>query len=304
MEILVSGFVAETRFIPQRMSRANSLQICRWEKDEEERRIKEDGKREKAALTTWRKWLMGLRIIERVREEYGGDADAHIAEEMNPFTNPSKAKKVLQSDVQTSLTPNEPLFSYPDDKEGIGGGFLVNDDDGFIDGGFLSEGHDEVKVPSGDGELTIEDERVLVDSGIMNGSTPMTFDAVQYGPSDSEGASVEADLDEKATVLRKTSTSGKEAAATASDSEHNILTKSPKGSAAPKRKAARKSETALKSHFFEHESDGDYNSNQGNVTRKEVGVKKPAKRKSTAKKTSVEDKTGPSTRASARKSTQ
>ena len=37
---------------------------------------------------------MGLRIIKRVREEYGGDAD--VPEAMNPFTNPSKVKKTLQ----------------------------------------------------------------------------------------------------------------------------------------------------------------------------------------------------------------
>ncbi|KAI4163371.1 MAG: hypothetical protein LQ342_003106 [Letrouitia transgressa] len=42
-----------------------------WEKDEEARRIKEEGKREKMALSMWRKMLTGLRIIERVRDEYG-----------------------------------------------------------------------------------------------------------------------------------------------------------------------------------------------------------------------------------------
>ena len=94
--------------------------ICRWEKDEEERRIKEEGKREKIALATWRKLLMGLRIIERVREEYGGDADAHIVEEMNPFTNPGKANKSLQADVGG----DGDMFSYADGKEDIGGGFV------------------------------------------------------------------------------------------------------------------------------------------------------------------------------------
>ncbi|KAL9614601.1 MAG: hypothetical protein Q9167_000889 [Letrouitia subvulpina] len=42
-----------------------------WEKDEEARRVKEEGKREKMALSMWRKMLTGLRIIERVRDEYG-----------------------------------------------------------------------------------------------------------------------------------------------------------------------------------------------------------------------------------------
>ena len=248
---------------------------------------------------------MGLRIIERVRKEYGGDTDAHIAEEMNPFTNPSKVKKALQPDVATGSTPNGGPLSYADDKEGIGGGFLADDDDDLNGGGFLSD--DEVEVLRKEGELTIEDERVPGDSGALNGSAPMTLDVVHHGPldtDDSQGASIEADLDEEEIVLEKASTNRKKAAATISDSKHGVPTISAKRRAAPKRKAGRKSETALKSHFFEHESDEDDQSNQGNLTSKEAAVKKPAKRQSTARKTNIEDGTGPSTRASTRKSTQ
>ena len=69
--------------------------ISEWEKEEEERKVKEEGKRERTALATWRKWLMGLRIIERVREEYGQDVDAHLKEGMNPFTNQNKSSKSI-----------------------------------------------------------------------------------------------------------------------------------------------------------------------------------------------------------------
>lgn len=41
------------------------------EKDEIERARKEDEKRRKAALGKWRKFLMGMRIVERIRQEYG-----------------------------------------------------------------------------------------------------------------------------------------------------------------------------------------------------------------------------------------
>lgn len=41
------------------------------EKDEAERKRKEDEKRRKAALNMWRKFLMGMRIAERIRQEYG-----------------------------------------------------------------------------------------------------------------------------------------------------------------------------------------------------------------------------------------
>lgn len=63
------------------------LVMNEWTKDEEERKRKSDLKREKAALLAWKKMLVGLRITKRVREEYGGDVDGHLREEMNPFTN-------------------------------------------------------------------------------------------------------------------------------------------------------------------------------------------------------------------------
>lgn len=40
-------------------------------KDEAERSRKEDEKRRKAALAMWRKFLMGMRIMERIRQDYG-----------------------------------------------------------------------------------------------------------------------------------------------------------------------------------------------------------------------------------------
>lgn len=265
--------------------------MCRWEKDEEERRIKEEGKREKTALATWRKWLMGLRIIERVREEYGGDADAHIAEEMNPFTNPSEAKKARQAGTGTGPTPERGPTPYADDKQEFGGGFLAEDED--VEGGgggFPREGHDEVEVPRRACELTIENQ---ADGGPLNGSPSMNSDVADRGPPHtdwSERAPTETDLDDKVTVPKKASTNGKKAATRISGPKENVPTNSPTRRALPKRKAARKSETALKSHFFEHESDEDGNGNRGSLT-KDVAVKKPAKRKSNR------DGLGPSLRA-------
>lgn len=45
--------------------------MAELQKDEAERRRKEDEKRRKAALGQWRKFIMGLRIVERIRQEYG-----------------------------------------------------------------------------------------------------------------------------------------------------------------------------------------------------------------------------------------
>ena len=102
-----------------------NLVIDRWEKEEKERKIKEEGKREKMALGTWRKLLMGLRIIQRVEEEYGGNPDADIKEASNPFTNQGKGQRA-RLEVHTSH--NAPAKRSPviDDEE-LGGGFIIED---------------------------------------------------------------------------------------------------------------------------------------------------------------------------------
>ena len=217
---------------------------------------------------------MGLRIIQRVREEYGGDApDAHIVEEMNPFTNSSKAKKALQADTVADSTPNRDSFFHADNEEDIGGSFLADDND-LDGGGFLPGGYDGVDI---------EDERGPVGSGPLNDSPPIGSILVDRRPPDTDdgkGGVTGVDVDSRAEAPEKASTNGKKSKAGIRGPEGNIPSSPPKRRAAPRRKAARKSETALNSHFFEQESDKDDNSNRGSLTNKEVAVKKPAKRKS------------------------
>ena len=90
-------------------------------------RIKEEGKREKMALAMWRKFLMGLRIVERVQEEYGGDANEHLRTEINPFTNNNKKRKNANTDE------GAPRFNgiTPANERGeeMQGGFLMEDED-------------------------------------------------------------------------------------------------------------------------------------------------------------------------------
>ena len=254
--------------------------MCRWEKDEEERRIKEEGKREKTALATWRKLLMGLRIIQRVREEYGGDADAHIAEEINPFTNPSRAKRALHIDTGTGSTPEGGPFSYGNEED-IGGGFLANDDDPDR-GSFSPERRDAVEVRHRAGELAIEGEKGPVDSDPLRGSLSADSDGKNLEPStndDSQEPLIEPDLKGKATVSPKASTNGREVAVTVTGPKGDVPIDSPKRRAAPKRKAARQSETALKSQLFEQEDDEIYNSDGEVLKTKEAAVERSAKRK-------------------------
>jgi len=110
-----------------------------WEEDQVQRRIKEDEKREKAALTLWRRFIVGLRIVQRLHEVY---EDGDGMEEVNPFTANrfrGKGKTVRAAH----------------DEEGGGGGF-INDgasDDG-EPGGFTRDSEDEdVEMGGGGGFL-------------------------------------------------------------------------------------------------------------------------------------------------------
>lgn len=91
-----------------------------WEAEQKEVKRKEDVKRTAAALQIWRKFVMGLRIVERMKTEY-----ADTGESINPFVNRAKRqgkaevpKRAIQVDQEEELA-----------------------------GGFFPEGHDEEEVP-------------------------------------------------------------------------------------------------------------------------------------------------------------
>ncbi|KAF3024124.1 hypothetical protein E8E14_005159 [Neopestalotiopsis sp. 37M] len=88
------------------------------EKDEAERKRKEDEKRRKAALGTWRKLLMGMRIAARIEKEYGHLEDKH-----------------------TSAAVDIP--GIDEDDAGEGGFMKMSEHDEDMAGGFLPEGYDE-----------------------------------------------------------------------------------------------------------------------------------------------------------------
>ncbi|KAI9844833.1 MAG: hypothetical protein M1837_005251 [Sclerophora amabilis] len=118
-----------------------------WYVDEEERKKKEEGKREKMALAAWRKFIMGLRILERVREEYGGDADGNVLDEVNPFTNRDRKKgnpnarvddgpSSRRNEVDATTDGHSPIdHSMTDADRGGGGFFPVDLDEADIEGG-------------------------------------------------------------------------------------------------------------------------------------------------------------------------
>jgi xeroderma pigmentosum group C-complementing protein len=89
------------------------LVMAEWEKDEAERKAKEEGKRERIALAMWRKMLVGLKIMKRVQEDYGGGSDGEKKDDMNPFTNKHN-KRAIASIREVSLTPADETFSTGD----------------------------------------------------------------------------------------------------------------------------------------------------------------------------------------------
>ncbi|KAL1956117.1 hypothetical protein VTO42DRAFT_7636 [Malbranchea cinnamomea] len=114
-----------------------------WLQADAERREKERLKQEKLILSTWRKFIMGLRINERIQEEYG---DIEDRESHNPFS-----RKEYRS--QTRIPdPND-----HDDVHEEGGGFLVPGEDDGDEGGFVVEGHQRQR------QLRNEDRTMLDD---------------------------------------------------------------------------------------------------------------------------------------------
>ncbi|RMJ27990.1 hypothetical protein PHISP_01105 [Aspergillus sp. HF37] len=105
-----------------------------WLAEEAEKRKKEQLKAEKLILQTWRKFLFGLRIAERVREEYGSGTASHDTEREahNPFSSRRPADPA----------PRPPREDPNEDPIDRGGGFLLPGADDGDDGGLVVERHD------------------------------------------------------------------------------------------------------------------------------------------------------------------
>ena len=279
-----------------------------WEKDEEERRIKEEGKREKAALGMWRKFLMGLRIVERVREEYGGDGEAHLKEDMNPFTKKGKSSMEASRGHSMIRHANDD-DSLPNGQDhDTAGGFLPEDD--IEPGGFLQDGHigevhedgevhahktiDLTKVENPDSTIVLRSPQPLEpsfefirsgDSPISESDTDADLEPLPKQLQKKRSSSAIVNRDSSTTQAKKSNGSASRSKVaqrargrrTKSTTQHpyeddsSEAAESPsasprlprnsntrleeKVSTRPKRNAARKSETAVRSHYFTHNSD-------------------------------------------------
>jgi len=290
-----------------------------WQKDEAERVRKEDEKRRKAAIFTWRKFLMGMRIIARVREEYGNDDDGTV-DVLNPWAN----NKSKEADADTEAQKR--IMDQRDEE--MAGGFLPEgynveepeehhhrsffpvareSDDEENGGGFVIEDHDDGRAKPATGQAYATPQSLLSKSGKDQASE----EDVDMRDDDSDAAKAPAtkkrgrppgttnkpisttaktlgkrtpakqkDTTSKSTGKRKTLVQDSaeddeesflsEIESNMSDAEEPPKKATKRGASrratmpvkssntprkTPKRTAARKSETALRSHYFEHTDD-------------------------------------------------
>jgi xeroderma pigmentosum group C-complementing protein len=142
--------------------------IEEWEKDEAERIRKEDEKTRKTAIGMWRKFLMGLRIVERVREEYGDELDGE-ADVLNPWTNKkgkgvdrdaemqNRAMEKRDEDMAGGFFPEGHDEEEPNDHHYAAGFFPVAiEDDDDQGGGFMIEDDEPMKVTNGHASPTAQ----------------------------------------------------------------------------------------------------------------------------------------------------
>ena len=114
-----------------------------WQVEAAEKRKREQLKAEKRILQTWRKFLFGLRITERVREEYGGGDSAEDRERdtHNPFA--ARQKKSQQSKDPTPEIDERHFEDSAQDPVDHGGGFLLpGEGDNERDDGLIVEHHE------------------------------------------------------------------------------------------------------------------------------------------------------------------
>ncbi|KAM0275722.1 hypothetical protein ACHAQH_007483 [Verticillium albo-atrum] len=97
-------------------------------KDEAEKARKEDEKRRKEALRLWSKFLKGLRIVERIRQDYG-----HVEDDVQIFGRKVGGTGDEDLDGQASCSDNPETA----------GGFFPDGHDDNMAGGFLPDGYNE-----------------------------------------------------------------------------------------------------------------------------------------------------------------
>lgn len=116
-------------------------------KDEAERSRKEDEKRRKKALAMWRKFLMGMRIVERIERDHGDKQDD--AEISGPDRGITETSNGEYEDMAGGFLPGGFEMEQEKEPHQAAGFFMVADEDGSDDDDLLQIDHGDVaKRPS------------------------------------------------------------------------------------------------------------------------------------------------------------
>ncbi|KAF2113322.1 Rad4 transglutaminase-like domain-containing protein, partial [Lophiotrema nucula] len=258
------------------------LVIDAWEADQAEKERKESEKREKLVLGLWKKFFVGLRIVNRFKEEYGEAAE--LPEQEVPAPKHKKAAKKKSEyetfreheDFEGGFVRDEPRPSG-----GLAGGFVRDEDEEMADG-FLAATQ-ESETGAGPTELTIDHgekgEREQSNKVAENAyQTPISLhSALKNAADDEDDDELEVEVDEEVereeapTSKARGNASRKPRGKTATPrgrgkkrtpTAPTRTTSSDADSAAPsasraalKRQAARKSQDNIKSHYFAQDSD-------------------------------------------------
>ena len=169
--------------------------IDAWEAEEEARVKREESKREKLALTWWKKMYAGLKIVERMKREYGeGESvEKHIQHAMKAELEkgkrgPKKAKNAKAENIPKG-GPSDPVTvdSGNEDilmREDVGGGGFLADDDQDPNGTSPAKAHDHAdKVEGGGFILEDENEDSLYKNHLTNSTAtraPMSLSSLKH----------------------------------------------------------------------------------------------------------------------------
>ncbi|KAH9883190.1 hypothetical protein J1614_000046 [Plenodomus biglobosus] len=267
--------------------------IDAWEIAEADKARKEAEKRAKLALSMWKKFASGLRIIERMKAEYG--EDVALPKKKAPKQLP-KAKDSewevfhKQTDFEGGFLRDntEPMDGRPQQTstdEAMAGGFFPSSQDEPVQGDFsIDHGEQEeevrtefaagtyrtpisltsalqqpARVNSHSNDMVVDDNRDSEEIGDAGSSDPTLRREVAATPSArgrSRGRGAKASVPTTKKCQPSVARSPDERVLQ-SDLLSVPLTSSASIRTMPKRKAARKSDARIKSHFFAEASDGE-----------------------------------------------
>ena len=140
---------------------AENEQVVRdaWIEADAQKREKERLKQEKLILSTWRKFIMGLRINERIQDEYG---DLEDRESRNPFAREEYALQPRDVDEEDNDA---------NDVNEQGGGFLVPGEDDRDEDDFV-ESHRNRQASHRDDPMVLDDDSSELSDAPSYVSTP------------------------------------------------------------------------------------------------------------------------------------